>query len=272
MTWLDSVGNWPLRKTSNGRTCYTLHGNAQDHLIVLIHGVGMRQQVWAPQVEALVAAGHYVLTYDSLGHGASVLPPNEAVLGDYAAQLNELLDEIGQTKVSLVGHSMGVLIALEFALTYPDRVTKLVGLNGVHQRSAEQSAAVAQRAIQLRSQGGGTLLGPTLARWYGDPIADEYKDVAVFTQELLEKVDPQGYAISYDVFAHGDDLHTSRLDQITVPALFATGEHDANSAPSMSRLLAERVANGRSEVLPSARHMMTLTHVQEVNTLLKTFL
>ncbi|WP_353174000.1 alpha/beta fold hydrolase [Paracandidimonas soli] len=272
MTWLDAVREWPLRKTRDGRTCYAWHGESRGSAVVLIHGVGMRQQIWAPQVEALVFEGHGVLTYDFLGHGGSAKPPAEASLHDYAVQLRELLDELGQAEVALVGHSMGALIALEFCLAYPDRVKKLAGLNAVHRRSAEQRAAVARRAVQLRAQGSGMLLEPTLSRWFGDPVPDAYRDVALFTRALLENVDSQGYAISYDVFARGDDLHSGRLAQVAVPALFATGEEDANSSPEMSRSLAECVVDGRSVILPSARHMMPLTHAKEVNALLNTFL
>lgn len=273
MTWLDAAGKWQLRTTPDGRTCHALHGAGTPGkpAVVLIHGVGMSQQVWVPQVEGLLGQ-RSVLTYDMLGHGGSAMPPQGATLRDYAAQLAQLLDHLGLDRVALAGHSMGSLVALEFALAHPGRVDRLVMLNAVHRRDAAQRDAVQQRARLLHEHGGQTLLAPTLQRWFGAPVPDALQTAADLTRTLLERIDPQGYAISYDAFAHGDAVHAARLPELAMPALFATGALDANSSPAMSQALAAAAPQGHCVILPSARHMMTLTHATEVNALLNGFL
>src|SRR5690349_15441322 len=62
--------------------------------VVLIHGVGMNQSVWAPQVAAL-RDRYRVVVYDMLGHGRSALPSPAARLDEYASQLAQLLDTLG---------------------------------------------------------------------------------------------------------------------------------------------------------------------------------
>src|SRR4051794_29275744 len=81
--------------------------------VVLVHGVGLNAWIWQPQIEALTQSFD-VIAYDTLGHGGSSRPPAEPTLADYRAQLNALLDALGVRRASLVGHSMGALVALEF--------------------------------------------------------------------------------------------------------------------------------------------------------------
>ncbi|MFX6226244.1 alpha/beta fold hydrolase, partial [Acinetobacter baumannii] len=74
-----------------GSTRYTRAGHGQP--LVLLHGLGMKASIWAPQVAAL--QGDYdVITPDMLGHGGSSLPPADPKLADYADQLLSLLDAL----------------------------------------------------------------------------------------------------------------------------------------------------------------------------------
>jgi hypothetical protein len=69
------------RKGNAARIAYRRSG--QGPAVVLIHGVGLQGDIWAPQVEAL-AADHDVVAVDMLGHGGSSLPPAEPTLAHYA--------------------------------------------------------------------------------------------------------------------------------------------------------------------------------------------
>ncbi len=95
--------------------------------MVLVHGVGLRGDVWAPQVAAF-STSHRVIVYDTLGHGGSGLPPESAGLGVYVAQLEGLLDALGVACAVLIGHSMGALITTAFAIANPGRVAALAAL------------------------------------------------------------------------------------------------------------------------------------------------
>ena len=93
--------------------------------LLFIHGVGLNQQVWQPQIEYF-AERYQVLVYDMLGHGRSRQPDAAATLDDYVAHLVLLLDQLGIEQVAVVGHSMGALVAVAFALTQPSRVASVV--------------------------------------------------------------------------------------------------------------------------------------------------
>lgn len=243
-------------------TAWRSHGAGEA--IVLIHGVGMDQRAWQPQIEAL-SRGHRVVTYDMLGHGESELPPEGVQLADFAAQLLRLLDHLQIARAHVVGHSMGALVALEFALRHPERCRRLLALNAVFQRSAQQRAAVLERARTLQSAGVAATVDSTLARWFGDPVPAHLREIAALTSDILADVNAQGYARAYRLFATSDEVHADRLPALAMPALFITGEGDPNSSPAMSEAMAALAPQGQFEIVPGARHMMNLTDAAEVN-------
>ena len=245
--------------------------SGQGPAVALVHGVGLQKAVWAPQIAAL-EADHDVIAVDLLGHGASSPPPEVPTLADYAEALRAVLDDLGVAKAAVVGHSMGALVALEFALTYPDRTTGVVAVNAVFCRTAAQRAAIAARVDEL--DGGATLpdWGPTLARWFDAPVPEHLRATAADTRALLEAIDPVGYTRTYRLFAEADGEHGLRLADLAVPALFLTGADDPNSTPAMSAAMARLAPQGRLSVLPGMRHMMTLTHPEAVNRELRAFL
>ena len=251
-------------------TAYSVAG--EGDALVLIHGVGMNRGVWAPQVDALQDSFR-VVSYDMLGHGASRLPTALPGLDEYAAQLAALLDHLQIDVAHVVGHSMGSLIALEFALQYPARVASVVALNAVYDRTPTQRAAVMQRAASL--EGGGLeqpSIDATVARWFGDPVPGHLAQVAELVRSLLETVNPEGYARTYRLFASSDQAHVGRLPQLTVPALFMTGECDPNSSPAMSHSMATAAPRGRAEIIANERHMMNVTAPAIVNQRLVQFI
>lgn len=250
-------------------TPYRRYG--QGRPVVLVHGVGMHQAVWAPQIEAL-ARHHEVITYDLLGHGGSPLPPPHAVLADYAAQLLALLDDLALPAAAVVGHSMGALVALEFALRHPQRCLAVVAMNAVFCRTPAQRDAVAQRAAALRDVGSDANIGDTLRRWFGEPVPEALQAAATLSRAMLKDVHPEGYARTYAVFASADADHAGQLATLRMPALFTTGDGDPNSTPAMSLAMAERVPGAQAVVLQGTRHMMSLTDPQPVNALLAGFL
>lgn len=245
-----------LRGSLAGRTRYDRAGQGQP--VVLLHGLGMKAAIWAPQREAL-ATEYDVIAPDMLGHGGSSLPPDEARLCDYSDQLLALLDGLGLAAAHLVGHSMGALISLDFALAHPERVLSVAALNGVYCRSAEQRAAALRRAAALAREGNLASPEDTLARWFGDPVPAALAPHAETARAMLGSVDPVGYARTYRVFAGSDAEHRGRLERLAMPALFMTGEFDPNSTPQMSRAMAAAAPFGRCEILAGERHMMTLT-------------
>jgi (E)-2-((N-methylformamido)methylene)succinate hydrolase len=257
------------RRRYLGGTAFICRGSG--HPIIFVHGVGMTADVWAPQLEAF-ASDHTVIAYDLLGHGDSALPPERASLHDFSKQLLELMNglEIGATAV--IGHSMGALVALEFALDQPKRVERLIAMNGVFCRTPVQREAVLQRAERLTASPSVVDQKATIHRWFGDPVPGRHAAMAARVEGLLASVNPIGYGRTYTLFARSDAAHADRLQNLAMPALFLTGEFDPNSTPEMSRAMATKAPFGRAQVIAGERHMMSLTASDVVNVTIRAFL
>lgn len=265
--------NFKLPKTSisgitGSGTAWSRFGTGQS--VVLLHGVGMNKNVWAPQVNDL-CADFDVLVFDMWGHGESALPNRKLKLEDYTEQLTALLVELDIKTAHIVGHSMGALIAIDYALAFAQRCQSVSALNAVFMRTPEQSATVRDRSAELSAGGVGVNLEETLQRWFGAASESQHIDAANLARELLLAANRQGYAMAYEVFTSSDSVHANRLGELKVPSLFFTADGDPNSTPAMSKAMADLTPNGTAKILAGHRHMMPLTAPELVSESLRTF-
>ncbi len=245
-----------------GITSYDIAGEGPD--CVLVHGVGLNRRIWTAQVETFTNS-YKVVTYDLIGHGHSDTLPGPLTLDDFVQQLLALLDTLGLRRIHLIGHSLGALIAIEFALKHPDRVVALVAMNAVFHRSEEQRRAVMERASRLERGEPGNLAEATIKRWYGDPVPDALAVHADLVRDMLMKTSAEGYAVAYRLFAEADTAHAGRLAGLRTPALFMTGSDDPNSTPDMSAAMAAQCVDAELAVMAGERHMMFMTAAETVN-------
>ncbi len=105
------------------RVCFRRRG--EGPLIVLIHGITGRSEQWNPAIEQL-AEGHAVLAPDLLGHGESAKPRGDYSLGAYASAVRDTIAALGHERATIVGHSLGGGIAMQFAYQFPERCERLV--------------------------------------------------------------------------------------------------------------------------------------------------
>lgn len=109
-----------------------LHGHELSYVdrgsgpvVLFIHGILGSQQQWAHLVDTM-DDDHRVLVPDLFGHGESAKPLGDYSLSAHAAAMRDLLDHLGIDRVTLVGHSLGGGIAMQFFYLFPDRVDRLV--------------------------------------------------------------------------------------------------------------------------------------------------
>ncbi len=110
----------------------TLHGREVAYLgagdgpvLLLIHGMAGTCENWREVIEPL-ARNHTVIAPDLPGHGVSAGGPGDYSLGNLAAGLRDLLLVLGHDRATLVGHSLGGGIAMQFAYQFPEMVDRLV--------------------------------------------------------------------------------------------------------------------------------------------------
>ena len=257
-------------------TFYTKDGTAfksygdQASSLIFIHGVGMRGDVWSPQVEYF-SNDYQVITYDFLGHGESPLPSEEPVLDDYVEQLNNLLKHLDLSLISLVGHSMGALISVAFALKHPDKVKALVPINIAFNRSEDAQKGVLNRANQILQTKKILNIEQTLERWFKNKTSEDDLTKINNVRNWLANTSPQGYGRAYRLFALSDKVFLNKLSRLRPPVLYLTGEEDPNSTPAMSQQMAGETPNGSSKSIAGEAHMMSYIASEKVNPIIEQF-
>lgn len=110
----------------------TLHGQALSFVdsgtgpvVLFVHGLLGSHRNWAHLIDR-IDDSHRVIVPDLFGHGTSAKPMGDYSLGAHAATLRDLLDRLGVDKVTIVGHSLGGGISMEFCYLFPERVERLV--------------------------------------------------------------------------------------------------------------------------------------------------
>ncbi|UZF95547.1 alpha/beta fold hydrolase [Bosea sp. NBC_00550] len=222
--------------------------------VVLVHGVGANLESWDAIAERL--ASHYtVLRADLRGHGKSGRM-TDCEMSDFVSDVFALADHQGLTNFALVGFSLGGLIAQCCALEAPDRLTKLVLISTVAQRTPEERTRVIERTKLLASDGVRAVTGAAAERWFTPEFKARNPERVAQRLEELAANDPKSYLAAYRVFGLADE--GLPLSDIRTPTFIMTGEDDPGSNPRMSRLLHEEIKGSKVEILPGLRHSVLL--------------
>ena len=128
----------------------TIHGHRRAFVkvgsgpaLLLLHGLGCDHTTWLPVLDSL-ARRYTVIAPDLLGHGESDKPRADYSVGGFANGMRDLLTVLGIDRATVVGHSFGGGVAMQFAYQFPERTERLV-LVGSGGLGPEVSAAI--RAI-----------------------------------------------------------------------------------------------------------------------------
>ncbi|GAB2988672.1 alpha/beta fold hydrolase [Nocardioides montaniterrae] len=110
----------------------TVHGHRRAYVkqgkgpaLLLLHGLACDHRTWAPVIDRL-AQEFTVVAPDFLGHGASDKPRADYTVAGYANGMRDLLTILGIDKATVVGHSFGGGVAMQFAYQFPERTERLM--------------------------------------------------------------------------------------------------------------------------------------------------
>lgn len=222
--------------------------------LVMIHGVGGSQSTW-DLVSAHLTSSRPLVTYTLRGHEIdreNVAPPY--AMTDFEDDLVALLDELGYDRVLLAGFSLGGLIAQAVALEHPDRVSALIVVGSVSNRSEQERERVLQRYREIVDDGPLGVAEKSVDRWFTDSFLAEHPEARQATLDRMSSLDPSCYAGAYRVLATSD--FASRLKAVTVPVLAIAGDGDVGSPPHMSEYIANTVQHGELTVIPNVKHQL----------------
>ncbi|MEX0304873.1 MAG: alpha/beta fold hydrolase [Leisingera sp.] len=237
--------------------------------VLLIHGVGSDLESWDGVMSLLSPTRRYI-RFDLRGHGASRRTPGPYTLADLVGDARALLDHLEIKRVSVIGFSLGGLIAQALALACPKQVQCLTLVSTVGGRTPEEQARVLERAETLAREGALTHLANAVDRWFTPEFVAAHPEVLEARRQKSLRNDPDCYVAAYRVLANND--LASDLCHIKAPALVMTGENDIGSSPRMSEFMASQIPDARLHILPRLKHSVLLEAPDQVAALIDPFL
>jgi pimeloyl-ACP methyl ester carboxylesterase len=256
-------------KVNGTRLFYEVAGSGRP--VVFIHGHVLDRRMWDDQFEVF-ARRYRVIRYDMRGYGRSALPMGAPY---YTVEdLKALLDYLGVARAYVIGLSKGGVVAIDFALTYPEATAAVVavdaGLTG-YSLDATYRAGLEQVTRAAQAEGLAAAREATLRRPSFE-LADAIPSVSPRLRRIVH--DHPGY---FWLNPPGEELRPSppaatRLDTIRAPLLSIVGERDAPDFHKIGDLLAEKAPNARKVVIPGAGHLSNMERPEAVNEALRRFL
>ncbi len=267
---LEQLLNFDLQETTlhGHQVAYRLIGSGPP--IVLIHGITASSATWEPVARAL--AEHYtVLAPDLLGHGASAKPRGDYSMGAFASGIRDLVVSLEIGPATIVGHSLGGGVAMQFSYQFPERSQRLAlvssgGLGAeVHAFLRAATLPGSELVIPLLASAGVLSAGTAVARGldrFGLRLGTDAVEMArghssladpetraAFIQTLRASVDPTGQRVRA----------TDRLYLATqMPLLILWGARDRIIPVAHGIAAHELVPGSRLEVFDRAGHFLYL--------------
>lgn len=229
---------------------YALDGPPQAPVLVMSGSLGTTRDMWLPQVEALTRPWR-LLRLDHPGHGGSPVWNGSVTVEAIGQASLALLDDLGLSRVSWFGLSLGGAVGQWVAAHAPQRVERL----GLCCTSARFSApeAYRERAATVRAQGMAAVTGRVLERWFTPSFHRRHGGVVDTFRAMLESIPRDGYAACCEAVAAFDAR--DYLARITAPTLVIAGEEDRATPLEQAERLRDGVPGARLVVIPQAAHL-----------------
>jgi pimeloyl-ACP methyl ester carboxylesterase len=238
--------------------------------VVLIHGMVNSSRHWEA-VAMRLAGSHRVIAPDLIGHGDSATPRGDYSLGAHAASIRDLLATLGVERATIVGHSLGGGVAMQFFYQFPQRTERLVlvssGGLGPEVSPLLRGAAMPGSALLLRLATQPRLVGAladagTRLRARGNGTGVYLQAVARALRPLQEPGARRAFleTLRAVIDRHGQRVSArDRLHLLSeMPTLIVWGERDRTIPLVHGTDAAAAIPGARFETLPRAAHFPNL--------------
>ena len=235
--------------------------------VVMIHGLGGTSNTFTPVLAAF--ARHRTIRFDLPGSGRSPRVDGPLSLRLFVERALLVMRKAEVERAHVVAHSMGTIVAAHLAATEPGKVTSLALFGPLLAPPDPARAAIRARAAEARKGDMQPIADALLQSSVSADTRIKRPAAAAFVRELLMRQDAEGYARTCEALAEMQPADTSRID---CPTLLVTGDEDVVAPPQSVRMMSERIAGSRVEVLRGCGHWTPVEKPEECTGLLKRFL
>jgi len=237
--------------------------------VIMIHGFAMDTRIFDMQFERF-AERFRVVRYDLRGFGKSDLPTGQySTLDD----LRIMMDRLGLEKACIIGLSLGGSLAVEFALTCPERVSGLV-LASSTLRGYPYSDAYVQEFLYYRKLARRQGIAVAQTEMLGNPLLRSIaKKPELFVHVKAMIRDYSGFHwLRHDPHRVFYPPAIERLGEIACPVQIIMGQHDVDDLRGVARRLVREIVHARYTVLPGVGHIVNMEAPERFSEIVLDFL
>lgn len=246
---------------------HAVRGRSDGPTLVFSNSLGTDFRIW-DAVEALLEDDFRLVFYDKRGHGLSEVTPQPYALSDHVNDLAALLDHLRVSNATIVGLSVGGLIAQGLATLRPELVQALALCDTAHKIGTDdlwnsRIAAVNESGISAVSDG-------IMQRWFTPSYRTPDNPDFVGYTAMLTRTTIDGYAGTCAALRDADLTESTRA--LRVPTLCIVGDQDGSTPPDLVRELASLIEGSRLEIVEDAGHLPCIEQPEKTAELIRSFL
>ncbi len=229
---------------------YRDQGRRDGPPLVFINSLGCDFRIW-DEVAEILAPDFRIVAYDKRGHGLSESGPDKSDMADYARDLTGLLDGLSVGRATIVGLSIGGLIAQELYRQNPARVAALVLCDTAAKIGTDE--VWDQRMAEVERGGIEAMADAILERWFTAHFRAARSAELAGMRAMLTRTPRRGYLAACGALKRAD----LRPDagQIQAPTLCLVGDEDGSTPVALVKDMAALIPGSRFEIIEGAGHL-----------------
>jgi 3-oxoadipate enol-lactonase len=217
-------------------------------VLVFVHGFGQSSDFWWPSALRFAEAGARAIAVDLPGFGVSANAPGPYTMEGYSDRIAALLDALSVPRATIVGGSMGGVVAQHFALRHPDRLERLV-LVATGAQTPDPVGALAKADRMASDSLSEDDISKMVDGFFFKPLSQAERH---HFHEVVRMASREASVSAARSNARSNTLES--LSRIIVPTLVVQGRHDRGRTPEHGELMCSLMPNAHLKVLENSGH------------------
>ncbi len=233
------------------------------HTVILLHGSGQSHVVWSLTDQYLSDQGYNIFSLDLPGHGNSEGKSLNSI-EEIAQWLEKVIIKIGIEDLTILGHSQGCLVALEYANKFPKKIKKLIFIAGSYEIPVNKSLIDLAHSGDMESLNLMMKWGYGYSKQFigGNPL-----------QKILNSPREVREVLAVDLLACNNYKNgINAVKKIKFPTLFVFGELDKMIKLDKGKQFSALIPGSKTHIIKDCGHMIILENAFEMREKVAEFL